>query len=187
MMKLSMALRRHGRRSPAIAVAYSALVGLAGPTRAVPEFMTYDATERLVRLTVIARYNDTNSGYNLNGSIRGGHRVTVPLGWRVQVTFTNRDVVPHSLGLVRESRLVPIRIEKPALSGAATHRLVTGMPPHDHDDFAFVAALPGSYLLACGVPGHAVNGGYLQFVIWAGTAVPTYEGGAAIAMSAGRE
>ena len=164
-------------------IAYGSIIGLAGGAQTAPEFMTYDPAERLVQLTVVARYDDTHSGYNLNGGYYGSHRITVPLGWRVRVAFINHDVVPHSLGIVREGKLAPVRIEKPALSGAATRAIVSGIPAHARDAFAFQATRPGAYLLACGVPGHAAIGGYLRFTISEGATVPTYESSATIARS----
>ena len=152
--------------------------GAAGLERNAPrvdDFMTYDAAQRTVQLTVVARYDGSNIGYNLNGGFQGSHVITVPLGWRVHTTFINRDVVPHSLGLVRQTKLLPTRIGKPAIAGAASRRLQSGIAGNDRDEFEFVAAQSGPYFLACGVAGHAAIGSYLRFVISADAASPVYE------------
>ncbi len=148
-----------------------------------PEFLTYDAAQRTVQLTVVARYNDSNSGFNLNGGFRGSHRVSVPAGWRVRVAFTNHDAIPHSLGLVRATGQLPLRIGKPAFAGAASRAIDIGIPARARDEFSFVAAQDGAYLLACGVAGHAAIGSYLQFVVSRDATVPTYETDATLARS----
>jgi sulfocyanin len=133
----------------------------------------------LVHLTITARYNGSNGGFNFNGGSRGRHRITVPTGWRVQIAFTNADVISHSVAVVREAKQVPIRIEKPAFAGAASRGVERGIPAGTRqDDIVFVADRAGEYLLACGVPGHAAVGSYLRFTVSTDAAVPTYEIGA---------
>src|SRR4051812_24615349 len=91
-----------GLRRTTLAALWGALIlTVCGVARPDSEFMRYDANAREVQLTVTAGYNASNSGFNLNGGFRGSHRITVPAGWRVRMTFINADVIPHSLGVVR--------------------------------------------------------------------------------------
>jgi hypothetical protein len=159
----------------ALLLAIGGLASFERNTPGVDDFMSYDEARRTVQLSVAAHYDDSNTGYNLNGGFRGSHRITVPVGWRVRVTFVNRDVVQHSLGVVRQGKLVPIRLEKPAFAGAATRAVMAGIPANERDEFEFAASQTGPYLLACGVPGHAAIGSYLRFVISADAARPAYE------------
>ena len=141
-----------------------------------PEFMRYDADARRMDLTVISAFDQSNSGYNFNGGSHGSHRITVPAGWTVRLTYINRDVIPHSVAVVREQKQVPLYVTRPAFPGAATRSLQQGLPAGGRqDDISFVAGLPGSYLIACGIPGHAVLGSYLRLVVSSSATVPTYE------------
>lgn len=137
--------------------------------------MTFDSTTRVVQLTITTRYDESHGGFNLNGGYAGNHRITVPLGWTVHISFINRDVIEHSLGLVKDDGHPPTRVARPAFPGAASRSLGAGIPAGGRDDaISFVARAAGSYLLACGVPGHAALGGYLRFVVSADARVPTY-------------
>src|SRR5688572_8240589 len=108
--------RRHLTRRVFIgAASYAACVALSG-ARSDPEFMRYDAEARRVELSVTAALDQSNTGYNFNGGFHGGHRITVPTGWTVHVTFVNRDVFPHSVIVVRETKLLPLHVSRPALA-----------------------------------------------------------------------
>lgn len=169
----------HGaHRVTLAALGYAMVAVLSGGVPADPAFMRYDATARVVELTVTAGYDRSNSGFNMNGGSYGSHRITVPAGWQVKIAFTNADVIPHSVALVREEMRIPARIEKPAFAGASSRAIVSGLPAGARqNDIAFVADRPGAYLLACGVPGHAAVGSYMRFTVSKDAAVPTYETG----------
>jgi sulfocyanin len=163
------------RRALVTAVSW-ALAGLLIGARSDPEFMRYDAEGRRVDLTVIAAFDQSNSGFNFNGGSYGGHRITVPAGWLVRVTFINRDVIPHSVAVVREQAQVPMYIRRPAFAGAVSRDLQRGLPAGGRQDsIVFVAGEAGTYLFACGVPGHAVLGSYLRLDVSSDVTVPTYE------------
>jgi hypothetical protein len=152
--------------------------GLLSAVRRDPEFLRYDAEARRVELTIIAAYDRSNTGYNFNGGFNGSHHVTVPLGWRVAVTLVNRDVFPHSFTVIRAVRQLPLRIDQPALPGAASRKHQVGVPAGGREDgIEFVASQPGAYLIACGVTAHTVLGSYLRLTISADATVPTYETG----------
>jgi hypothetical protein len=184
-----MAATHPSRRFARYAIACAAWAGcmlLSGAKRD-PAFLQFDATERRVDLLVVAAYTKVNSGYNFNGGWNGSHRITIPLGWSVRIAFENRDVIPHSVGIVREGRLLPTRIGRPAFAGAASRALEQGIPAGARqDDIAFVASAPGAYLLACGVPGHTAVGSYLRVTVSPDATLPTYEIGPATALAATR-
>ena len=145
-----------------------------------PEFLRYDAEARRVELTIIAAYDRSNTGYNFNGGFNGSHRVTVPLGWRVAVTLVNRDVFPHSFTVIRAVRQLPLRIDRPALPGAASRNHQVGVRAGGREDgIEFVATPAGAYLIACGITAHTVLGSYLHLTISPDATVPTYETGIA--------
>ena len=175
MIPASVVRHRSLRRRTLAVVMCGSVMGLGGRAERTDEFMTYDPAERSVRLTVVARYDESNTGYNFNGGSHGSHRLTVPIGWRVHVTFLNRDVIPHSLGVVRRTKVVPLRVGKPVLAGAASRAFQTGIAAGGRDEFEFVAGQSGPYLLACGVTAHASIGGYLQLIISPDAPRPVYE------------
>jgi sulfocyanin len=180
------AMHREARRATLAVLLFGSAAILCGGGRGDPEFMQYDAEKRLVQLIVVAAYDRSNSGFNLNGGSGGSHRITVPVGWRVEITFSNRDVIPHSVGVVRDETRLPLRFGKPAFAGAASYAMERGIPAGTRDYIHFVADRPGAYLLACGVPGHAATGSYLRFIVSPDATVPTYATGPALARSTSR-
>jgi hypothetical protein len=130
-----------------LAVALASLA-VAGKPPDPKQFMHVDARHKVVRVTLIAGYDGTNSGFNFDGYSRY-LMWTVPVGWRVQVTCTNRGVLPHSCAVVNGAGSTKL-----AFRGAATPNPVTGLLTGRTARFAFRATKAGVYRFACLVPGH---------------------------------
>ena len=170
---------RRFSRSALVGAAWAGCMLLSGAKRD-PEFLQFDAAARRVDLLIVAAYTKVNSGYNYNGGWNGSHRITIPLGWTVRISFVNRDVISHSVGIVRHGTRLPTRIGRPAFPGAASRALQQGIPAGARqDDIVFVASSAGAYLLACGVPGHTAVGCYLRVTVSPDATVPAYEMGLA--------
>jgi hypothetical protein len=146
----------------------------AGPVR-VNEFLTYDARSRTVSLQLIAGYNGLNGSLNYNGATNGSHGLIVPKGWRVHVAVTNRDSdLQHSAIVVAKVLPPPIEPTDPAFAGAALPRLDEGLQEDETGTIDFVATIPGHFMIACGVPGHAQAGEWLELVVTNSSAPPAY-------------
>jgi len=121
--------------------------------------MVVDPERKFVRFTIIGGYDKSNGEYNFNGFSEGELTLTVPLGWEVEMQYTTRSLHKiHSLAVVEESWPLPEEGGAPAFPGAATTRLVQGIPTNHGDTFRFIADKTGRYLLVCGVGGHAGAG-----------------------------
>lgn len=123
----------------------AALVVAAAARPDPQRFLAVDRARRAVTLTLVAAYDGANHGFNFDGYGRGELMVTVPRGWRVRVTCTNRGALNHSCAVVPGPMTVT-----PSFRGAATPIL----PPRSTAKFSFVASRAGSYRFACLVPGH---------------------------------
>jgi sulfocyanin len=155
--------------------ALSLVVALAaGPVPAVgqmvPSWMTVDAGARKVTMDVIAGFNPNNSNWNFNGYYEGDLTVVVPEGWRVEITFGNRDGdVPHSLVVMADpgSDNLPLQAgrEQVAFSRAYSKSPEQGISAGDHDTVAFTANKTGDFLWFCGVPGHGQSGMWTRFAV----------------------
>jgi protoheme IX farnesyltransferase len=113
------------------------------------QFLHVDAAARLVHVTLVAGYDGANSGFNFDGYARGELLWTVPLGWRVQVTCTNRGPLRNSCALVEGTASSAV-----AFRGAATPRPLVGLLPGQTATFTFRASRLGVFRLASLVPGH---------------------------------
>ena len=113
---------------------------------------------KTVNLTIVAAYDDTTGGFNFNGASNGKMTITVPLGDRVNVTFSNNAPLPHSAQFVAFSKTPPATSVLDAFTGAHSPSPTTGVMKGTTQKFSFVANKAGTYLLICAVPGHDVAG-----------------------------
>jgi sulfocyanin len=118
-----------------------------------------------VALTLIAAYNSTQGGFNFNGGAAGKLTITVPLGVKVNVTFTNNAPLPHSAQFVAYAKTPPTSAVSDAFKGAHTPNPTAGTAKGVKQTFSFVANKAGTYLLICAVPGHAAAGMWDNFVV----------------------
>ena len=141
----------------------------------VNEFLTYDRRSRTVSLQLIAGYNGLNGSLNYNGATNGHHGLYVPTGWRIHVAVTNRDSdLQHSAIVVQKVLPPPIEPTEPAFPAAALPQLDEGLHEDETGTIDFVADRAGQYMIACGVPGHAQAGMWLQLAVSNGLKVPVY-------------
>lgn len=140
-----------------------------------PDWMKFDATARTVHLRLVGAADGSNGTMNFNGYGSGSMTITVPLGWKVDVDFTNKGLaaLPHSLVVINEVTPLPIEGGAPAFSKALTVRLIPGMDAGKGDTFEFVANKAGRFLLFCGVTGHGVAGMWDYLVVSPDVTVPS--------------
>jgi hypothetical protein len=113
------------------------------------QFLHVDARHHIASVTLVAGYNGENSGFNFDGYGRGELLVSVPKGWRVRVTCTNRSAVRHSCAVVKGPMTAT-----PAFRRASVPDAAQGLARGRTATFSFLAARSGSYRFACLVPGH---------------------------------
>jgi FtsP/CotA-like multicopper oxidase with cupredoxin domain len=129
----------------------AALVALTLAAKGPPpphKFLSVDAQRHRVTITLIASYNGENGGFNFDGYSRY-LMWTVPRGWTVRVTCTNRGALRHSCAVVNGAAS-----SKPAFRGAATPQPGLGLEPGHTARFSFRASKTGVYRFACLVLGH---------------------------------
>jgi plastocyanin len=84
----------------------------------------------------------------------------------VTMPFYNEDIVPHSLGVVEGSPTnVPSQPSQPAFPQAVTRNFQQGIATNQGDTITFTADKAGTYLVVCGVPGHAASGMWVVFQV----------------------
>jgi sulfocyanin len=135
-----------------------------------PAWVTTTGTT--VHLTIIAGYNATNAGFNFNGAAHGQMVVTVPLGDTVDATFRNAAQGGfHDVVIIPYTMPLPPAATKPAFAGAASplpqFRPGAGGAPSlgAPESFSFTAGKAGTYMMICGIAGHALAGMWDTFVV----------------------
>ncbi len=158
------------------ALALVALLALGAPDTKVNSFMSYNASTKTVNIKVFAAYNSVQGGFNFNGGSNGSQTITVPVGWEVNIDVVNKDAIPHSAIIIADAQPLPNAPSQAAIPRAYTAHLTDGLPAQNGEDTMNFPApsTPGSYILACGVPGHATSGMWIKFVVAAANA-PSYQ------------
>ena len=124
-----------------------------------------------VTLDIQAGSEATNNHWNFNGLYAGNGSITVPQGATVTINFTNVDPAqPHSLGIGEPMEAYPAMFDnpQPAFAGAMTPDPATGTAPQGSATITFTADRAGDFAMICYVPGHAVAGMVIPFIVSAG-------------------
>lgn len=134
------------------------------------------AAPKSVKVVMVAAFNAANYGMNFNGYSHGKAVLTVPVGWKIDVTFINPSPIPHSAIVAEKSDMKKLQIPEPYFEGGATPKHLVGQTV-GKADFSFTADEAGEYALACGFPSHAVAGHWVALNISAEAQVPTIQFG----------
>jgi plastocyanin len=132
----------------------SAPVPATGATaQQLTQYMVVDQAGKTVTLRLVAAASGALSGYNFDGYGNGRLKVTIPTGWKATVRCENAGAVPHSCAITRGANDTT-----PAFPGAATPNPTIGLQKGQRATFSFTPGRPGSYRIACLVPGHMQMG-----------------------------
>jgi hypothetical protein len=134
------------------------------------------ATPNSVKIMLVATFNAANYGMNFNGYSHGKAILTVPVGWKVDVTFINPSPIPHSAIICEKADTKKLQIPEPYFTGGATPKHLTGQTM-GKAEFSFTPDEAGEFALACGFPSHALAGHWLGFNVSAEAKVPTLQFG----------
>ena len=141
---------------------------------AVNKFMWFSAATQTVHVQLSAALGSNNGGMNFNGGSSGSATITVPVGWKTRMQFTNLDAIPHSAIIIANQQPLPTIPQTPAFGGAYTRDLTGGLNSGQGDDLDFKSSPAGKYILVCGVPGHGPSGMWIWFVVSGSAKEPSY-------------
>ena len=136
-------------------------------------WLKFDRSAKTVQFQLIAALTGLNGGLNFNGFREGDLTVVVPVRWKMRVDFYNHDgVLPHSAEVIKAEFPLPPGPVDPAIPGAVTLQLGSGVVSEGRDDMRFVAEPAGEYVFFCAVPGHGMAGMWIRLRISADAAEP---------------
>lgn len=168
--------RGGGRRGRTGAVGFSLLLGAGAllltscastadsvQGRSASPLLAYSSAKRTVDLELLAAAPSGSSQFNFDGASNGQMTITVPLGWKVNVTCSNDSTtLTHSCAIVEPNGSTPV------FPGAAVAQPRRGVKPGSATVFSFVASKAGDYQIVCLVPGHRDAGMWDRFVVRSG-------------------
>jgi Sulfocyanin (SoxE) domain len=124
-----------------------------------PRWLVWNARTHSVSLTLIAGYTKALSGYNFNGYGNGKMVITVPVGAKLNVTFSNKSTtLAHGLLFTPYADRNSTSSLPVAFHGGSIPHATTGITAGKVVKFSFVAGKVGKYAIVCPVPGHEPAG-----------------------------
>ena len=148
----------------AYCIASVALLGLAVPSAAQasassaakgPTWITGNAKTKTATLTIIAAYK---GGFDFDGYSKGQLVISVPVGYKVNVIFSNHAQLAHSVVFTSYAARTSASGFAVAFKGASSPAPTSGVTGSATQKFSFTASKVGTYAIVCAVPGHALAG-----------------------------
>lgn len=144
----------------------TAVAATATPTGG--RFLSWNSAAHTAKLTLVAGLTGALGGFNFNGYGNGKMVVSIPRGYHVTVTFSNKTAVPHSAVITSyAARNATINFPL-AFPGASLPNAQTGITAGKTAQFSFTASKTGTYAIVCAVPGHAEQGMWDVFKVTSG-------------------
>ena len=125
--------------------------------------LVVDSTGKAASLELVVTRKSGAPSALINGYRAGGARIIVPVGWTVKWNYRSADsTTPHSLVVMVQREKIPLEGGRPSFSNAMTRMVTEGLRPGQSDQSTFEAEEAGWYWMMCGVPGHALEGEWLE-------------------------
>jgi Sulfocyanin (SoxE) domain len=122
-----------------------------------------DSAARSATLELVVTRKTGAPSALINGYRAGEARIVIPVGWTVKWNWRSADsTTPHSLVVMVQREKLPLEGGRPSFSNAMTRMVTEGLRPGQADQSTFEAEEAGWYWMMCGVPGHGLNGEWLE-------------------------
>jgi hypothetical protein len=122
-----------------------------------------DSAARTATLELVVTRKTGAPSALINGYRAGEVRIVIPVGWTVKWNWRSADsTTPHSLVVMVQREKLPLEGGRPSFSNAMTRMVTEGLRPGQGDQSTFEAEEAGWYWMMCGVPGHGLNGEWLE-------------------------
>jgi hypothetical protein len=126
-------------------------------------WLVVDTAARTATLELVVSRKTGASSALINGYRAGEARIVIPVGWTVEWNWQSADsTAPHSLVVMVQREKLPLEGGRPSFSNAMTRMVTEGLRPGQGDQSTFEAEEAGWYWMMCGVPGHGLNGEWLE-------------------------
>jgi hypothetical protein len=132
-------------------------------TAADTGWLTSDSAAKTATLSLVVTRPAGSASALINGYRAGEARVVVPLRWTVKWNWRNDDPASaHSLVVMVQREKIPLEGGRAAFSNGMSRSVTAGLSQGQTDQTTFEAEETGWYWLLCGVPGHALNGEWIE-------------------------
>jgi sulfocyanin len=130
----------------------------------------YQVDGQNVTLDIVAGQTSAGNYWNFNGAQNGALTITVPVGSEVTINFSNSDPnMAHSVGISPDFDTAPASVDPtPVFEGAVSSNptsMTESTMPGQSETVTFTASEAGEYTMVCYIPGHAISGMWVRFVV----------------------
>ncbi len=122
------------------------------------QFISWNTAKHTAKISLTAGLTSTNHTLNFNGYTYGSMVLSVPKGYRVTVSFTNKSTFNHSAVFTQFADKSSEGSHPVVFAGASSPDPIAGTPPDETDTFSFTASKVGTYAIICEVSHHADAG-----------------------------
>ena len=134
-----------------------------GPVPDSIPWLVADSGARTTSLELLVTRKPGAPSALINGYRAGEARIVVPVGWTMKWNWGSADSTsPHSLVVMVQREKIPLEGGRASFTNAMTRRVTEGLRPGQTDQSTFAAEEAGWYWMMCGVPGHALEGEWLE-------------------------
>ncbi len=113
------------------------------------KFMTVDPQNQSVTINLVAGYNATDNWRNFDGYSNGQMTISVPVGYKVTLKYSNASGIPTDLGVYTNN---PQRALAFPGAGDSIQEIALnaggGLLPGNSESFTFTASRTGQFILA---------------------------------------
>ncbi|QSO51868.1 hypothetical protein JZ785_24380 [Alicyclobacillus curvatus] len=110
------------------------------------QFMTVDNSTKTVTIKVIGGYNAINDRMNFNGYANGQMKITVPVGYTVNLDFQNSGGIPADVGIYDSHQQLAFKKAGESVLNIDENAEL-GVHPGDSQKYSFVADRTGTFEL----------------------------------------
>ncbi|AOL16461.1 sulfocyanin [Sulfolobus sp. A20] len=139
--------------------------------------LKYDSSNKTVFLTIAVL--TSGPAFNFNGTSNGQLVIYIPAGWSVYVTYINYQSLPHNLILLENNTATPNNADVAQFGkilyivGATTSNYQsTGISSGQSVSGLWGPLNAGTYMLVCGILGHAESGMWAVVVVSSNVTTP---------------
>jgi uncharacterized cupredoxin-like copper-binding protein len=141
------------------------LMRASAPAAGAAHWLTTDVGRRTARFVVRAGLQQApQPELNFNGTSMGEIEFRVPVGWVVEIDFSNVGQAVHSARVVRDAELA-VNVGAAAFAGAESPRADVGVAPGAAHVVRFRPVRAGRYRVSCAVPAHGFAGMWLRLTV----------------------
>jgi sulfocyanin len=141
--------------------------------------LPYDNASKTVFVTIESL--NTGNPFNFNGTSNGALIIYIPAGYKLSLTYINLQSLTHNLILLQNSSPTPNNADIAkfgtiitAVGTSASSYQTNGISSGQKDTAVSPTLNQGTYMLVCGILGHAESGMWAVVVVSSSVSQPYY-------------